>query len=169
MIRVVLNSPALLLEQSSGRPGLFYFGDTVAKKEATKHPLMANDQAWNKELVMEYLCEQTACSSAGLATILAAGCNGLTLPDYTTIDRWLSADEQLRQRYARAKEAQADYMADEMMQIADTTTDPQKARLQLDTRKWLAAKLKPKKYGEKQEVEHKGSVTLVLSNDDSRL
>jgi hypothetical protein len=141
----------------------------VAKKQAEKHPLMVDAHSWDQSAVMDHICEQIACSSNGLYTILGAGYNGLSLPDYTTIDRWLTASEELRQRYARAKEAQADYMADEMMQIADTTTDPQKARLQLDTRKWLAAKLKPKKYGEKQEVEHKGSVTLVLSNDDSRL
>jgi hypothetical protein len=102
----------------------------------------------------------------------------LSLPDYTTIDRWLTASEELRQRYARAKEAQADYMADEMMQIADNTTDPQKARLQLDTRKWLAAKLKPKKYGDKQTVEntgpdggpqeHKWTVEVVSCGNDQK-
>lgn len=33
-------------------------------------------------------------------------------------------------------------------------------KLQVDTRKWLASKLKPKKYGDKLEVDNKGQLTL---------
>ena len=48
----------------------------------------------------------------------------------------------------------ADHYADEIIEIADKTTDPQKARVQIDSRKWIASKLKPKKYGDRQTVEH---------------
>lgn len=75
-------------------------------------------------------------------------------------------------QYARAREAQADYLADEILDIADdsqydiavdadgkeivNTNHIQRDRLRVDSRKWLAGKLKPKKYGEKQQVEQSG-------------
>jgi hypothetical protein len=75
-------------------------------------------------------------------------------------------------QYARAREAQADYLADEILDIADDsqydlTTDEngreivntnhiQRDRLRVDSRRWLAGKLKPKKYGDKQQVEQSG-------------
>lgn len=72
-------------------------------------------------------------------------------------------------QYARAKEESADALADEMLDIADDARndwmarnhgedDPgwivngehiQRSRVRIDTRKWLASKLKPKRYGEK--------------------
>ena len=59
-------------------------------------------------------------------------------------------------------------MADEIIDIADQTegTDSiaavQAAKLRIETRKWIASKLKPQKYGEKQLVETSGQVTFQL-------
>jgi len=55
--------------------------------------------------------------------------------------------------YARAREDQADWHADEIVAIADTETDAAKARNRIDARKWKAAKLKPKVYGDRVNVE----------------
>lgn len=58
---------------------------------------------------------------------------------------------------ARAREEQADGFADEIIDIADSvapeTGEVAKAKLQIDARKWKAAKLAPKKYGEKLELD----------------
>lgn len=85
-------------------------------------------------------------------------------PDMKTVMRWLADNDAFRQQYARAREAQADLMAEDILQIADDgrndtyQTDNGEAvnhdviarsRLRVDARKWLAAKLAPKKYGEK--------------------
>lgn len=70
-------------------------------------------------------------------------------------------------------------MVDDMLDIADdarndymAANDPDnpgyklngehinRSRLRVDARKWIAAKLKPKKYGEKVEHEHSGRLTL---------
>lgn len=71
---------------------------------------------------------------------------------------------EFQEQYARAKEEQADFLAEEMLEIADDKSDDlldteegqsanpvavQRARLRVDARKWAAAKLKPKKYGDK--------------------
>lgn len=82
----------------------------------------------------------------------------------------LDADPASAERYARAKEAQLEALADEMVAIADDSTGDtyedgdggiriapdvvQRARLRVDTRKWLLSKLAPKRYGDK--VEHAG-------------
>ncbi len=84
----------------------------------------------------------------------------------STLLIWLRDDKEFSSLYARAKEEQADLLAEEIISIADKereTTDKvctsegeyttkrdniARSRLQVDSRKWLASKLKPKKYGE---------------------
>ncbi len=57
-------------------------------------------------------------------------------------------------RYARAREEQADFYADEIITIADTEPDAAIARVRIDARKWTASKLRPKVYGDR--VQHGG-------------
>lgn len=159
---------------------------TATKKESNRnggahsaktHSLMVDGHSWDRHLVMGILCEAIATSSISIATILRNGHNGETLPDYKTISRWLVEDETLRQQYARAKEDQADYLSEEMLEICDDASNDymertgkdgetpgyalngehvQRSRLRVDTRKWLASKLKPKKYGDKIDLNHGG-------------
>jgi hypothetical protein len=86
-------------------------------------------------------------------------------------------NEAFGQQYARAREAQAEYLVDEIVEIADDGTNDymairdsegeiagwrengeyiQRSRLRVDARKWAASKLAPKKYGDKQVHEHGG-------------
>lgn len=82
------------------------------------------------------------------------------MPAETTVRRWLAGtedwSEEFRRQYAHAREAQADFYADQIIEIADCedewaagARDPQRDRLRIDARKWKASKLAPKKYGEK--------------------
>lgn len=101
---------------------------------------------------------------------------------YTSVMRWLDAKPEFREKYARARQDQADYLAEEIVQIADTpvlgittkisddgkteTTEGdmlQHRRLQVDARKWYASKLAPKKYGEKVETTLMGNVDHSLT------
>ena len=82
---------------------------------------------------------------------------------WATLMLWLS-DPSRAEQYARAREAQADKMAEDILAIADdgrndtyqtddgTATNHDviaRSRLRVDARKWLASKMAPKKYGEK--------------------
>jgi hypothetical protein len=94
------------------------------------------------------------------------------MPGKSTIFRWLQENPAFRDQYARAKEVMVEIMAEETFEIADdksgdhytdefgaTRTDNgviQRARLQVDTRKWFVSKLLPKKYGDKLIAEHSG-------------
>ncbi len=92
--------------------------------------------------------------------------------DYSTVKRWLASKPEFCARYARAREDQADYLADEIIAIADDGSRDYKesaegvalvdhdhiarSRLRVDARKWAASKLAPKKYGDKIQAEHTG-------------
>lgn len=88
------------------------------------------------------------------------------MPSGVAFFSWLAKDEtgELIKQYAKAKEAQADALADEILRIADDGTNDfmetdegyrlngenvQRSRLRIDARKWMAGKLRPKVYGEK--------------------
>lgn len=83
------------------------------------------------------------------------------MPPMKTIYRWLEANEEFRHQYARARDKQADYFAEEIIEIADRaeaeSAAVSKAKLQIDARKWAASKIAPKKYGDKTELDVKSS------------
>lgn len=87
---------------------------------------------------------------------------------YSTLRETLEA---CGDQYARAREAQADAHADEVIEVAKQAVagdvDTQAARLLVDALKWRAAKFYPKVYGEKQQVEHGGRVQLDVTYDDT--
>ena len=66
-------------------------------------------------------------------------------PNAETWYRWLYKIEGLSNRYTRAKSIQSEYSADQILDIADRADNQnfQVARLQIDARKWVAAKLVP--------------------------
>lgn len=79
--------------------------------------------------------------------------------------RLMDADKELADRYARARKQGWACMADELVDIIHNT-EPQSEHVQLtklevDTKKWLLSKMLPKTYGDKQEVEHKGTPISV--------
>ena len=78
-------------------------------------------------------------------------------PSRPTIYGWLSSNKEFADQYARAREEQADTYADEIAAIADDESIPADSRrIRIDARKWVACKLKPKKYGDKVQTEHSG-------------
>lgn len=102
------------------------------------------------------ICEQIAHGKS-----LRAVCAEDDMPPMKTIYRWLEANEEFRHQYARARDKQADYFAEEIIEIADSAEADSaavaKARLQVDARKWAASKIAPKKYGDKSELDVKSS------------
>lgn len=121
-------------------------------------------------------------------------CEADDLPDKSTVFRWLGQNTKFRDQYARARESQADFMAEDILDIADDGTNDygfkegdtaegasanpvflaehvQRSKLRVDARKWLMSKLAPKKYGEKMETDLnvKGSLTIVATPLDEKL
>lgn len=84
------------------------------------------------------------------------------MPSAKSIRGWIIRfPEEEGLLYARARDLQAEHLAQEIVEIADSDTDPQRARNRIDARKWVAAKLSPRRYGDRVEVEHSGSVAAA--------
>lgn len=118
-----------------------------------------------RETIQDIICCGIAHGKA-LKTILETEPR---MPTRETIYVWLRDDAAFSDKYARAREAQADYYADEVAQIADTEEDPNRARVRIDARKWAAAKLKPKVYGDKLDITGDLNVKLPDEQVESRL
>lgn len=92
-------------------------------------------------------------------------CRDPEMPNQDTIYSWiaLNRDHEFSEGYARARLAQAHRFADETREIVDTETDPARARVRFDQRRWAAGKLAPSIYGDrvKHDVETTGTVLLV--------
>ena len=93
-----------------------------------------------------HVCELIANGNS-----LVSICKRQGTPGYATITTWLRTDKggERQAMYAQAREAQADYLADEIVEIADGAGDPAQVRNRVDARKWVAAKLRPRVYGDK--------------------
>ncbi|MGJ7467253.1 MULTISPECIES: hypothetical protein [Comamonas] len=106
---------------------------------------------------------------------------------YTTMLDWINADSSRAEMYARAREDRSDKLADEIVAISDECeyapitdmstgetiavafdkTAVARNKLRVDARKWIAAKLKPRVYGDKVQVE--GTVDHKVMSDDALL
>lgn len=76
----------------------------------------------------------------------------------------------LSQQYAQARLEQANYYADQIVEITDTERDPNRARVRVDARKWIASKMLPKVYGDmpvQTNVNVQNNV-LVMGEDEQR-
>lgn len=101
--------------------------------------------------VADMICEAIASGGA-----LYRLCEQDGWPAEGTVYRWLEKEQEFREKYARARERQADRRSDEIIHIADEAEDANLARLRVDARKWAASKLAPKKYGDKVTAKHVG-------------
>jgi hypothetical protein len=109
------------------------------------------------EALGDLICERLADGES-----LRAICAAEDMPTKAAVFRWLGAHEAFADQYACAREAQADSFADDIADIADGNGEPNDKRVRIDARKWLAGKLRPKRYGDKLDVEHAGSLTVQV-------
>lgn len=80
---------------------------------------------------------------------------------YSTVMLWLIENKEFSASYTRAREAQADYFAEEIVDISDNEAlMPDSRKVKIEARKWYASKVSPKKYGDKQQIDHSGTLTL---------
>ena len=102
------------------------------------------------------------CREISQGHSVAEICERRDQPSQQSVYTWLREDEDFLERYARAREAQADKFFKECIEIADAATQENcnVARLRVDTRKWAAARLAPKKYGDRISHDVKGGTNV---------
>jgi transposase-like protein len=91
---------------------------------------------------------------------LRAVCRGIGMPEPSTVLKWIKEDpEGFGKQYARAREIGYETMADDLVDMVRNTEpqpgEVQRARLEMDTVKWLLSKALPKIYGDK--LQHTGA------------
>jgi hypothetical protein len=125
-----------------------------------KHP-GGRPTDYNEDIVDEI------CIRISTGEPLVRICREDGMPHLATVYRWLSRYPEFSEMYAKAKDQAADTLAEEIQDLADqfpmektdkegnTSFDSayiQWMRLRVDARKWVAAKLKPRKYGDRVEL-----------------
>ena len=145
----------------------------MAAKKLTPAEVKKRDKKAYRLAVMKDLCEKVSNSEWGIGYWCHKG-RGL-FPTGMTVRAWMDEDPELFAMFARAKSDQAEFMEETLNRIADeecvaplydlkgqplrnskgelilgtSAVGVQHARLRIDTRKWLMAKLKPRKYGDR--------------------
>ena len=133
----------------------------------------------------------TICAELADGKSLRSVCRRDDMPSMVSVFNWLRIYPEFLKQYEAAKEESADAHSEDMLEIADEPP-PINAnggvdsgavadkRLRIDTRKWLASKLKPKKYGDKLQQEVSGPnggpistvseivVTFTTASDESQ-
>lgn len=155
-------NPAALVPAQAGDVLRAREGDSSRegdKQEETRKPGRPSEYTDEQA---DHLCGWIACGGS-----LRGWCKetGRT-PD--TVYRWMRQDAQFHARYARAHEDRADTLTDEILEIADEASKLPSiegvaaAKLQVEARKWIASKLRPQKWGDKQLIEHQGNVSIRI-------
>ncbi len=99
-------------------------------------------------------------------------CKSAGMPREAFVREWAAeVGAPFAELFRRAREIGYHKLADEILAIADAKDgDPQWARLQIDSRKFILSKMLPKIFGDKLEVEAKaGLVILKLDAEDLAL
>jgi hypothetical protein len=118
--------------------------------------------------MVDRICELVATHECGLTRLTEMYDD---IPDRVNINLWRRKYPEFRSRYAQAKCEQIEFITEDIIEIADDGRNDYmesmdendnigyrfngeavaRARLRIDTRKWLACKLVPKLYGDLKE------------------
>lgn len=156
----------------------------MAKKHGGARP-----GAGRKPKYTDAIAEEVLQGIAEGQTLLRI-CQREGMPDRTAILNWVREDREGRApkyrqgfaaRYDSAVQLRCEVWAEEVIDVADDGSNDwmeregktqvngeaiARSRLRVDTRKFMLSKLLPRIYGDKQTVEHTGSVALTRLSDD---
>ena len=140
------------------------------------------------QIIADEICERLM-DGESLRSILKSE----HLPAKTTVFNWLLHNKQFVNQYTHAREVQAETFVDEMADIADDGTNDymekilnsgeityvpdhehiNRSRIRIDTRKWIAERMKPKKYfkpdvSDSDEENTAEPVQVIIEVEDGR-
>ena len=89
---------------------------------------------------------------------LTAICKDEGMPPRVTVYAWFDKHPDFYARCARAREALADYLVDEIEELAKSTTEEnhQSMKVKISTKQWRAMKMAPRMYGDRPRTEVTG-------------
>ena len=124
------------------------------------------------------------CTRLGLGESLRKICLSENMPSLSSVMSWLTTKPVFLEQYTRAREIQAETQFDELIDIVDQPPELSHItnnkgelveikfdssyvawmKLRVDTRKWTAARMAPKKYGEQKQAEETQDLTIIDVN-----
>lgn len=130
---------------------------------------MQRPKQFTQEMADEVCRRLAECGS------LRRVCMDTSMPTERTVRQWYTENAEFAAEYTRAKEAGIDALVDETLDIADdgendwmASTKPgnpgyelngehvQRSKIRIETRRWLAERMAPKKYGLRTATEISG-------------
>ncbi len=144
---------------------------------------MAKKPVEYSQEIADEICQAIRTSSKGIRKI------ALDYPHWPSVKaifEWRVKHPSFGEQYARAKCEQIEVFIDEIIEISDDSSSDtiiktdangieyekcnsewiNRSRLRVDSRKWLAAKLAPKIYGERKESDDKDGTDFISKNRD---
>ncbi len=138
---------------------------------ATKEPKPNGRPTKYSQEIATLICKVVAKSTLGIRRLCDSRDD---FPCVDTVLEWKIKHPEFSSQYATAKQHQAELLADEIIEISDDSSRDEidtefgvkqnsefinRSRLKVDSRKWVAAKLLPKVYGDR--IQHEGNVTFT--------
>jgi hypothetical protein len=141
--------------------------DVTGKPQTKEKTKMGRPSLYTEELANDI------CTRLGLGESLRKICLSENMPSMATVMTWLTKKPEFLEQYTRAREIQAETQFDELIDIVDQPPELSYVtgkngeqievkfdssyvawmKLRVDTRKWTAARMAPKKYGEQKQPE----------------
>lgn len=122
----------------------------AAAEQGTEQPKTGRPSSFTQDIA-DRICDELSDGKS-----LRKVCEAEDMPSKVTVLKWLRDNQDFLTQYTRAKEESADSLADDIEAIAEGVLtrkyDPNSARVAMDGKKWVASKLKPKKYGDKLDL-----------------
>ena len=112
---------------------------------------MGRPPEYNEEIAEE-ICERLS-----IGQTLSSICNLEGMPNYSTVWRWESSNENFRNKSAHARKIGTHALADDPM------LDAAEKRVRIDTRLRLLGKWNARQYGDKIEIENTGAKPLNVT------
>lgn len=147
---------------------------TQPKLPVNPFPLVVRNASGRPSDFNEYIATEI-CGKITEGKSLAWICRQDDMPSASTVFLWLNRHRGFSEMYAHAIENRSDLHAEEIIDISDDGTNDwvekevngrtvtvvdhehiQRSRLRVDARKWIASKLKPRKYGDVTTTKHTG-------------
>jgi hypothetical protein len=133
------------------------------RKYKKRVPFDVSKMGRPKEFPDDHPVWQSILDSITSGRSLSSAIKADGMPVYSTVQLRIEKDEVFRAKYEKAVQDRADRLADEILELSDATMPDwlegagasawvQQKRLQVDARKWVASKLKPRTYGDRLDV-----------------
>ena len=187
-VRGAKKQKALIIPQAKGKEGYADRKASLMADENLHNPVVVTYQQyqetgapaykWTKE-VEDILFGRLSDGEA-----LKAICKDPGMPTTPTVYKRIMDDEKFASLYSRARDVQADNIADEILEIADDGRNDwmerhgkdaegwllngehtARSRLRIDSRKWYLEKIAPKKYGNALRVDGEQTVKHTVDGE----